>query len=111
MIDDSPAAHGRHLLIFACDLWLDAREIDMPDNFASAVESIKKEAANAKDETALRTLTDRFLALTGKLAAKDWKQYETRCSAADAVQLTAKPEPEPKRKPSKNSRSAAIRSF
>jgi hypothetical protein len=109
MIDDSPAAHGRHLLIFACDLWLEAREIDKPDNFASAVESIKKEAANAKDETALRTLTDRFLALTGKLAAKDWKQYETRCSAADAVQLTAKPEP--KRKPSKNSRSAAIRSF
>jgi hypothetical protein len=108
-MSDDKAAQGRHLLLFACDLWLQAKEIDMPDNFASSIESIKKDAANTEDEPALRALTDRFLALTGKLATEDWKEYETRCSAADANEPTAKSGS--RRRSSKNSCSVAPRPF
>jgi hypothetical protein len=106
---ENTLAQDRHLLLFACDLWLEAGEIHTTDAFKSQVQTMKHDATNAKDERTLRDITDRFLALTGKLAAADWKEYERRCEAADAQKLAGGTES--KRRVSKNSRSAALRSF
>jgi hypothetical protein len=86
-------AHSRHLLTFSCDLWLEAREIKIPANFYGQIERIKRDATNAKDEAALRIVTDRFLAVTKKLAVKDRKEYESRSSSAYGPKLKMTSEP------------------
>jgi hypothetical protein len=107
-MSDDRVAQSKHLLVFSCDLWLQAKEVHTSHTFNSQIEAIKRDTANAKDESALRAITDRFLALTGKLAAQDWKEFE-RGSAGNAKEVAA--EKPSKHKLSKNSRSAALRSF
>jgi hypothetical protein len=70
-------AESRNLLTFACNLWLDAREIKIPANFFLRIERIKLAADKAQDEATLRKVTDKFLAITKNLAVKDWKGYES----------------------------------
>jgi hypothetical protein len=82
-------ADSRHLLTFSCDLWLEAREIKIPANFYGQIERIKRD----EDEAALRIVTDRFLAVTKKLAVKDRKEYESRSSSAYGPKLTMTSEP------------------
>lgn len=51
-------------LTFACDLWLEAREIKIPASLNSPIERVKRDAAAAKDKDTLRAVTDQFLAMT-----------------------------------------------
>ena len=81
---------SRHLLLFSCDLWLRAKDLDTPENFDNEIQTVKRDAANARDHRTLQAVTERFLALTGKLAVEDWKQYESICTAADVKELAEK---------------------
>jgi hypothetical protein len=83
-------AESRHLLTFACNLWLDARQIKIPPNFFLRIERIKVAADKAQDEATLRKVTDQFLAITKNLAVKDWKGYENYSSSPHPPELNAK---------------------
>jgi hypothetical protein len=92
MVRDT-VAESRHLLTFACDLWLEAREIKIPASLYSQIERVKRDAAAAKDKDTLRAVTDQFLAMTKKLAVKDRKEYESQASPAHAEKVASKPGP------------------
>jgi hypothetical protein len=92
MVRDT-VAEGGHLLTFACDLWLEAREIKIPASLRRRIERVKRDAASAKDKDALRAVTDQFLAMTKKLAVKDRKEYENQASPAETEKAESKPEP------------------
>lgn len=81
---------GRHLLLFSCDLWLRAKDLDTPETFNKEIQAVKRDAANARDRRTLQAVTERFLALTGKLATEDWRQYEILCNAAEVKDIAEK---------------------
>ena len=100
---------SRARLVSACNLWLAAEDITNPVNFYEQTETIRHDATAAADHAALQTAADRLVLLTGTLAAADWDGYERRHKETQAQ------EPHPRSntvaKPSKNSRSSALRNF